>query len=279
MANPKEAQSGGERTGKCPACKTEGVKLKEVNGLLICEKCSSKRFSSKVRKGIQEAFERQQEQRRKEAWRFRIDIAKRGVLLFDKGKLPEALKSFRDYISILENRFGVETGGLHLAAFDLKKDAGEVLLIAGIFWDMAKIYDHMKGHQGEMRHCLNKFIEFSIDRPHIILSSEAIRKYVSSGKCVNIEDFKNAHILLTRHLAKCFIATAVFGPTSAEVETLRRFRDTRLAPHFAGRAFIRVYYTVSPTIAHALIKAPLAAIPVRFVLGSLTKGLQRLYKI
>lgn len=279
MANPKEEQSGGERTGKCPACKTEGVKLKEVNGLLICEKCSSKRFSSKVRKGIQEAFERQQEQRRKEAWRHRIDIAKRGVLLYEKGKLPEALKTFRDYISILENRFGVGAGGLNLGVFDIKKDAGEILLIAGIYWDMAKIYDHMKGHQGEMRHCLNKFLEFSIGRPHIILSAEAIRKYMTSGRCSNVNDFKSAHMLITRHLTKCFVATAVFGPMSSEVETLREFRDTRLAPHFAGRAFIRLYYAISPPIAHALIKAPIAAIPVRFVLGSFTKGLRRLYKI
>lgn len=284
MASPKNAPAaasadGATSTGKCPACKMEGVRLKEVNGLLICEKCSSKRFSNKVRKGIQEAFERQQEQRRKEAWHRRIELARKGVQLYEKGKLTDALRTFRDYMSILENRFNCGVNGLHLGVFDLKKDAGEILLVAGIYWDMAKIYDHMKGHQGEMRHCLNKFIEFSIDRPHVILASEAIRKYIASGRCVNQGDFKQAHTVVVKHLAKCFIATAVYGPTSLEVATLRAFRDERLATTRFGRAFIDAYYKVSPPIAIALLKAPVAKPFVRVPLGVLTCAIRKLYKL
>ena len=45
----------------------------------------------------------------------------------------------------------------------------------------------------------------------------------------------------------CYVATAVYGSYDCpEVWTLRRFRDNTLAETWYGRAFIRVYYAVSP---------------------------------
>ena len=47
----------------------------------------------------------------------------------------------------------------------------------------------------------------------------------------------------------CYVATAVYGSYDCpEVWTLRRFRDNTLAATWYGRAFIRLYYTVSPQI-------------------------------
>lgn len=47
----------------------------------------------------------------------------------------------------------------------------------------------------------------------------------------------------------CYIATCVYGSYDCpEVWTLRRFRDDFLALHLLGRAFIRCYYAVSPTV-------------------------------
>ena len=47
----------------------------------------------------------------------------------------------------------------------------------------------------------------------------------------------------------CYVATCVYGSYDCpQVWTLRRFRDYSLAATFLGRAFIRLYYTVSPTI-------------------------------
>lgn len=264
--------------GKCPACKVEGVKLKDIDGLLICEKCSSKRFSSKVRKRIQEAYERQEDAKRKQAWVARMDIARRGVKHFGTGKLPEALRCFKDYLTILESRYNVMSGGLQASLFDKKKDAGEVLLIAGVYWDMAKIYDHMKGHQRELRVSLNKFIEFSIGRNHLILASEAIRRYLASNSIKNVQDFKDAQHIVHQNLPKCFIATAVFGPASREVEVLRNIRDQVLEPKAAGRAFISAYYRISPPIAVLFAKRPLIAAVARFALKPLTGVLIRLHQ-
>lgn len=47
----------------------------------------------------------------------------------------------------------------------------------------------------------------------------------------------------------CYVATAVYGSYDCpQVWTLRRYRDYTLAESFCGRAFIRMYYAVSPTI-------------------------------
>lgn len=47
----------------------------------------------------------------------------------------------------------------------------------------------------------------------------------------------------------CYIATCVYQSYDCpQVWTLRRFRDFRLAKSFWGRAFIRLYYAVSPTL-------------------------------
>ncbi len=47
----------------------------------------------------------------------------------------------------------------------------------------------------------------------------------------------------------CYVATAVYGSYDCpEVWTLRRYRDNKLATTWLGRAFIRIYYAISPTL-------------------------------
>ena len=47
----------------------------------------------------------------------------------------------------------------------------------------------------------------------------------------------------------CYIATCVYGSYDcAPVWTLRRFRDQRLSQSWYGRAFIKLYYAISPTL-------------------------------
>ena len=47
----------------------------------------------------------------------------------------------------------------------------------------------------------------------------------------------------------CYIATAVYGSYDCpQVWTLRRYRDFVLSPKWYGKIFIRLYYTLSPTI-------------------------------
>lgn len=47
----------------------------------------------------------------------------------------------------------------------------------------------------------------------------------------------------------CYIATAVYGSYDCpQVWTLRRYRDNILAATWYGRAFIKIYYAISPTL-------------------------------
>ncbi len=47
----------------------------------------------------------------------------------------------------------------------------------------------------------------------------------------------------------CYVATAVYGSYDCpQVWTLRRYRDNTLAKNWYGRAFIRTYYAISPTL-------------------------------
>ena len=47
----------------------------------------------------------------------------------------------------------------------------------------------------------------------------------------------------------CYVATAVYGSYDCpQVWTLRRYRDYTLAETWYGRAFIRTYYAISPTL-------------------------------
>ena len=47
----------------------------------------------------------------------------------------------------------------------------------------------------------------------------------------------------------CYIATAVYGSYDcAPVWVLRRYRDYKLGQTFWGRAFIKIYYSISPTL-------------------------------
>lgn len=47
----------------------------------------------------------------------------------------------------------------------------------------------------------------------------------------------------------CYIATAIYGSYDCpQVWTLRRYRDNILAKTWCGRSFIRLYYSISPTL-------------------------------
>jgi hypothetical protein len=65
----------------------------------------------------------------------------------------------------------------------------------------------------------------------------------------------------------CFIATAVYGsPSAPEVFTFRRFRDRVLLPSKSGRAFVRIYYIVSPSLAALISERQFLRIAARRVL-------------
>jgi uncharacterized protein YjdB len=65
----------------------------------------------------------------------------------------------------------------------------------------------------------------------------------------------------------CFIASATRGtPLATEIDILRHLRDTYLVESTIGKAFVDMYYRISPPIADMVAQHPLLAAIVRLVL-------------
>jgi very-short-patch-repair endonuclease len=56
--------------------------------------------------------------------------------------------------------------------------------------------------------------------------------------------------------SSCFIATAAYDlPMAEEINTLRRFRDSKMEPNVVGRYLINLYYTSSPPLARIISRS------------------------
>jgi len=76
----------------------------------------------------------------------------------------------------------------------------------------------------------------------------------------------------------CFIATATYGsPMAHEVILLREYRDTRLKGTQVGKAFVKIYYCISPPISRLIINSNLLRALTRQILNPIIviiKGLK-----
>ena len=78
-------------------------------------------------------------------------------------------------------------------------------------------------------------------------NKETILKYISKAK--KYDKQYSAPEINMKNAEGCYVATAVYGSYDCpQVWTLRRFRDYTLAKSCYGRAFIYLYYAVSPTV-------------------------------
>lgn len=77
-------------------------------------------------------------------------------------------------------------------------------------------------------------------------SSPTIKRVVALNQ---VDSFSAVSTPVNTSSGGCYVATCVYGSYDCpQVWTLRRYRDYTLAETWYGRAFIRLYYAVSPTI-------------------------------
>lgn len=213
--------------------------------------------TSKRRNSIQVALDQADQDRKRKLLSQRIDIARAGVLAYQKHRVGDAAKSFHSYIRILEELKGCREGGLIPTMFDFKKDLQELLLISGVFWDLAKMYDRTQNAQGQkdFHHFLHKYVIFAKNMPYQVLCAETMRKFLNTDKPIHKKEFKAAYAELGG--GKCFVASSLVDVIEPGViEALREYRDTQLVRTWGGRVFVRTYYRVGPILARVVDKLP-----------------------
>lgn len=106
-------------------------------------------------------------------------------------------------------------------------------------------------------HC---YMSFPYNDEYTLKSETAIFRFVLWNGSLRLKDKENPGEMLTKNKptpspkptskkSGCFVATAVYGSYDCpQVWTLRRYRDNTLGSTWYGRAFIRLYYAVSPTL-------------------------------
>ncbi len=218
-----------------------------------------------VRDNIQKVMDQAEEERKRKLLAKRVELAKAAVSAFNNKKHAEAVGNVKSYLRVLEEWKGVAQGGLSPGLFDNKREMAELLVVVGVYWELAKIYDRTKSSENkkEFLHYLEKLVIFSRGQTYSTLCAESIRKYIASGKAIHRRDFKQAYNMMTG--AKCFIATSLIDVTSAEtLGKLTFYRDNVLKNTLCGKSFIRFYYLFGPPLAFFVDRLPHR---VRRVLG------------
>lgn len=87
----------------------------------------------------------------------------------------------------------------------------------------------------------NTIVSAKVDHVDVTYEDDSMERYTASE--LTDENSSNPS-----SSGGCYVATAVYGSYDCpQVWTLRRYRDYTLAETWYGRAFIRMYYAVSPT--------------------------------
>jgi hypothetical protein len=230
-----------------------------------------------ARKRIEASIELAEEERKHKLLTHRIEIAQAGIAAFQKKQIGVAVKNFHMYLKVLEEFKGVSEGGLAPSQFDSQADKNELLMISGIYWDLAKLYDRTNSpeKQKEFHHYMEKYILFSKGMPYQHLCSETLRKYIVTGKALHKSEFKNAYRVIAT--SRCFVATALVDVSApSTLPTLRLFRDRYLRKSSLGRRFILEYYKWGPIAARQVLDFPH---PIRSGLGKGLDGLASLTRL
>jgi hypothetical protein len=219
--------------------------------------------------GVLMAQQRAKEDRKKKLWQARVSLVKKGHALMGGNLYSEAAVSYEKYIKLLEIVFDAQPGNLTPEALKEAARTAELTVIAGVYWDLIRIYDTSDKYgdrQKQAARQLAKFVPYTPIFPDLMKKAQAFVKQARHPEVV-----KAFLAGAKKQRPRCFIATAAFDlPYALEIQILRAYRDNQLKKNFWGRKFIYFYYKSSPPIAcfldkHAWLKPPVRAI-LRFVI-------------
>ncbi|MCA2980641.1 MAG: hypothetical protein INH41_14320 [Myxococcaceae bacterium] len=98
--------------------------------------------------------------------------------------------------------------------------------------------------------------------------------YQPRSQLRGVLNLSSSRVLWVTSGGPCFIATIAYGAAAPELVVLRRFRDEVLLERPAGRAFVRAYYAVGPSLAGVVTAVPGARALTRAALGLVVQRLE-----
>lgn len=238
----------------------------------VCSSCFTELAGSIARGSILQARDKAKEQRKLMLWKSRVNLIKKARQLMNEKAFSEAAVQYEKYIKVLELVFDCDAGALTPEHFKDHARTQELTVVAGVYWDLMRIYDTSEKYGERMQAASKKlaeFLRFTPVFPDIIRKAESFAK---SAKNPNV--VKNFLKAANEDRGRCFIATAAFESEWApEVIDFRLFRDNVLMRSKAGRLFVQVYYTVSPPVAELLDNSPVLKRIFRSILRTIHRAI------
>lgn len=237
----------------------------------VCGNCFKELAGGVARGGVLMAREKAKEQKKLMLWKSRVNLIKKARQCMQEKSFSDAAVAYEKYIKVLEVVFDAKPGELAPEQFKDSARTQELTVVASVYWDLLRIYDTSPKYgdrQANAAKKLTQFLRFTPIFPDIIRKAEAFQKTAKNPNV--IKSFLKSAV---SERGRCFIATAAFEYHSPEVEILTRFRDQVLQRSIIGRAFISVYYFVSPPVARFLDKQSFLKATVRWFLRKIVSFL------
>lgn len=203
-----------------------------------------------MRNQVDKATKQRQQINLQKRYGQRITIAKQGREYFLKKDYPNAIRKYHEYLGILTELNELEDiFQLGPRYFDPQKQVTEMLLISHVYWELSRTYEMIPKFQPQFDKSLDQFVKFTINQPYQVFNAEMLRKYIKKNKLksMQISKLNSAYQKIYVQSKKCYIATHCFGSDHHITKQLRVLKNI-LLQYQIGRAFVRWYYLVSPSI-------------------------------
>ncbi len=228
----------------------------------VCPVCFTQLVNSVNQSSGIHAQDKAKEQKKLALWKSRVNYIKAARTYMDKKSFADAAVQYEKYLKVLEMVFDTKTDQLAPEMFKESARTQELTAVAGVYWDLLRIYDANSKYESRMKVVATKlglFLRYTPVYPDIVRKAEAFVKTANNPSIVK-GFLKSAG----ESKGRCFIASSAFGSEGApEVMALRGWREDVLLKTCCGRVFVRVYYGLSPGIARILDNLPFLKIPVR----------------